>query len=600
MNRLSLIVLGCIACFSFETLGQCNKDYQLFWADEFDSTAVDTSQWVLTDAGGGFGNQEIQYYQPENATVSEGLLHIKIAKDTIVDGSTTYNYSSAKLWTDSKINFLYGKIESRIKMPDAVGSWPAFWMLGADFHEVGWPKCGEIDVMEWVGRGPKAATGSIFFEGTWPDNHLSTPYNIPSGESFTTDFHTFAVEWEPNEIRYYCDGNHYATYKNTTIAPKDWLFNHEFFLILNCAIGGTGGGNVISIDSPKYMEVDYVRVYSLPTTADSISLFGPKSLMANSEHVLFETEYFPNTAYDWSLPEGATIEEGEGTNSIYVNFSEEGGDVKVIATSICGTMADSLKLNLLKDTCTIVYDDFDAIRNVSYAASGLLDEQYLNPMQDTINLSTFVAKYERSIEETYDVLSIRDVALESALDYEDDTRVFFMDVFTSAPVGTQITLQLENSAINGGAYPQGRRSSYIGIVSKENGWHTIRFRFNEVISVGTSPNQVDFIALLFDPGHKTNDVYYFDNLKRLKDVAGCDALPVGITKEVEGLTTVYPNPVTYILYFSDYNVRQRFTVYNHLGEIVIEDSGSKIDVSELVSGVYLLKTDSSSFKFVKQ
>ncbi len=596
MSKLRIVVLGYLIFFSFENFGQCNINYELLWADEFDSTAVDTTKWVLTDAGGGFGNQEIQYYQPENATVSDGLLHIKIAKDTILDGFTTYNYSSAKLWTASKANFLYGKIEARIKMPDAVGSWPAFWMLGANYFDVGWPRCGEIDVMEWVGRGPNVATGSIFFEGTWPDNHLSTPYNIPNGESFTSEFHTFSIEWSPNEIRYYCDGNHYTTYKNTTIAPKDWLFNHEFFLILNCAIGGTGGGSVITLDSPKYMEVDYVRVYSLPTTAHSIDLSGPKSLLANSQNILYETAYFPNTTYEWFIPEGATIIKGEGTSAIYVNFTDEEGEVKVVASNPCDTLSDSLSLSLLIDTCTIIYDDFDEVRKVSYEATGILDQLFLNPLPDTINPSTNVAKYERNKEETYDVIKIKDIALENALKYENSERVFYMDVYTSAAVATEIVIQLENSAINGGAYPQGRRSSYIGIVNKKNGWHTIRFDFNEIISASTSPEQVDFIALLFDPGHKTDDVYYFDNLRRFKNVPDCTP-PLALNSDVTDFTTIYPNPVTDMLHFNNTSIQ--FAIYNHLGEKIIEGKGNKVEVSELTSGIYLLKTVNNIVRFVK-
>ena len=601
MNLLKLVLLGCIGVFSIDAYGQCSKDYELFWADEFDSTAVDTDKWVVKDLGGGFGNQEIQYYQPENATVSEGLLHIKIAKEKVVDGSTTYDYTSAKLETASKVNFLYGKMEARIKMPNAIGSWPAFWMLGSNIGSVGWPHCGEIDVMEWVGRGPNAATGSIFFDGIWPNNHISTPYNIPSGQSFITEFHTFAIEWEPNEIRYYCDGNYYATYKNTTIAPKEWVFNHDFFLILNCAIGGTGGGNVIDFVSPQFMEVDYVRVYSLPTTADSLVLSGPKSLMENSDNVLYTTAYFPNTTYSWSLPNGATIVDGDGTNAIRVDFANESGQVKVEAENSCNTLSDSLPLSLLKDTCAIVYDNFEEIKNVSYEVTGDLTEQIENPSKDAINTSEYVAKYERSTKEAYDVLGINDIALENAKEYEKGSRVFFIDVFTTAPLGTPITLQLENGALSKGAYPQGRRSSYTGAVSKQGGWHTVMFKFKEVINTATLADQVDHIAILLDPGKKSGDVYYFDNLRRLKDSPECPALSVGINTSVEeNFLAIYPNPVVNILYINSKNHLQQFSIHNALGEKVVQDSGVKIDVSELPAGIYLLKTEGTTVRFVKQ
>ncbi|MDB5258680.1 MAG: Glucan endo,3-beta-D-glucosidase [Chitinophagaceae bacterium] len=600
MKILRLFLLGYLGILCMDSYGQCNNDYQLFWSDEFELTAVDETKWAVKEGGGGFGNQEVQYYQPQNATVSGGLLHIKLANETVVDGSTTYNYTSAKMETASKVDFLYGRVEASIKMPDAVGSWPAFWMLGSDIGSVGWPHCGEIDIMEWVGRGPSAATGSIFFDGTWPDNHLSTPYNIPQGQSFITDFHTFAVEWEPNEIRYYCDGNHYATYKNTTIAPKNWYFNHEFFIILNCAIGGTGGGTVNFV-APQYMEVDYVRVYALPTTADAIVVSGPTSLLANKQNVLYTTDYFPNTTYDWSLPTGATIADGAGTNAIHVNFTTEGGDVTVTATNSCATLTDAVSVTILTDECTIMYDNFEDTRNVSYTSTGTLTENFANPLQDANNPSIDVAKYERNVLETYDVLGVNDIALETALDYENSSKVFFMDVLTSAPIGTQITLQLESSALNAGAYPQGRRSGYIGTVSQQNEWHSVRFNFNQIISTGTAPDQVDHIALLFDPGHLTADVYYLDNFRRLKDDVGCDPIPTGILDgEADQVLAIYPNPVTNILNINQKDEDRLFSIYNHVGEKIMESTGNRIDVSQLPSGMYFLKTERKTLKFVKQ
>jgi len=593
--------MGCLGMLSITSYAQCEEDYQLFWSDEFDLSAVDENSWVIKQGGGGFGNQEVQYYQPQNATVSDGLLRIKLARETVVDGATTYDYTSAKLETASKVNFQYGRVEGRIKMPDAVGSWPAFWMMGSNIGSVGWPVCGEIDIMEWVGRGPEVASGSIFFEGVWPDNHLTTSYNIPPGQSFTTDFHTFAVEWEPNEIRYYCDGNHYATYKNTTIAPKNWYFNHEFFIILNCAIGGSGGGSVINIVEPKYMEVDYVRVYSLPSTAESITLSGPASLMANKQNVLFSTAYFPNTTYDWSLPSGATIADGAGTNAIHVNFGTESGDVTVTATNSCATLRDVLPVSLLVDDCTIVYDDADGIKHVDYTSTGTLTENFANPLQDAVNSSAHVTQYERNVNETYDVLAVHDIALETATLYENGSRVFFMDILTSAPIGTSITLQLESSALNGGPYPQGRRSAYTGTVSKQNEWHTVRFNFNQIISASTGADQVDHIALLFDPGHKTQDIYYFDNFRRLKVDAACDPIPTGVQDgETTQVIAVYPNPVTTILNIHQRDESQFFSIYNHLGEEVMKNNGNQIDVSQLPSGMYFLRTERKTLKFIKQ
>jgi len=601
MNILKLLLLLTIASFTTNTFAQCNKDYQLYWFDEFDSTALNTNKWVPQQGGGGFGNQEIQYYQPQNASVSNGLLHIKMTKETVVDGNTTYDYTSAKLQTAGKYNFMYGKMEASIKMPDAVGSWPAFWMLGSNIGNVGWPHCGEIDIMEWVGRGPDAATGSIFFDGIWPDNHLSTPYNIPEGQSFKTDFHTFAIEWEPNEIRYYCDGNKYATYKNTSIAPKEWVFNHDFFLILNCAIGGTGGGSTISFNDPQYMEVDYVRVYALPTTADSIIISGPKSLMENTQNVLYKTNYFPNTTYTWTLPDGTTLVDGQGTNSIHVNYTTKGGKIKVTAANSCATLSDSLTISLLADTCKIMYDNFDDTIYVSYEGTGTLDEKFPNPSQDDINSSALVAQYQRSELETYDVLGVNDIALENALLYENKSRIFYMDLFTSAPVGTQIILQLENSSLNAGAFPQGRRSKFIGTVEKQNEWHTVEFKYNQIINSATAPDQVDHIAILFDPGNLTGDIYYLDNFRRLRISSDCGFTTTAVVNaKTENSFSVFPNPVSDYLFINKKDENQTAVIYNCFGENIMESNDTKIDVSSLANGIYFIKSGSGSVRFIKQ
>src|SRR5262249_41324846 len=155
------------------------------------------------------------------------------------------------------------------------------------------------------------------------------------------------------------------------------------------------------------------RVYSLPSTADAISISGPKSMMENSQNVLYKTTYFPGTTYIWSLPDGATIVDGEGTNAIHVNFSTEGGKVKVVATNSCGTLKDSLQVNLIADNCKIMYDNFDDTINVSFSSSGILTQNFANPAPNSINSSVNVGKYERNILETYDVFGVNDIALEN-------------------------------------------------------------------------------------------------------------------------------------------------------------------------------------------
>ena len=172
-------------------------------------------------------------------------------------------YTSARLKTQKLFAQKYGKFEARIRIPKGQGMWPAFWMLGDDFPTAGWPGCGEIDIMENIGREPATVHGTIHGPGHSGDDSLGAPYFVPSG-IVADDFHVFAVEWEPNEIRFYVDGHLYETRTPADLpAGARWTFDHPFFLILNVAVGGKWPGSPdASTKFPQQMLVDYVRVYS--------------------------------------------------------------------------------------------------------------------------------------------------------------------------------------------------------------------------------------------------------------------------------------------------------------------------------------------------
>jgi beta-glucanase (GH16 family) len=173
------------------------------------------------------------------------------------------NYTSARLITRNKFTQTYGRFEARIKIPYGRGIWPAFWMLGDDIDTAGWPNCGEIDIMENSGREPSIVHGTLHGPGYSGANGVTASYALPSSQKFSDDYHTFAVEWEPNVMRFYVDG---LPYKKRTPADlpagKAWVFNHPFFLILNVAVGGRFPGNPDATTVfPQLMKIDYVRVY---------------------------------------------------------------------------------------------------------------------------------------------------------------------------------------------------------------------------------------------------------------------------------------------------------------------------------------------------
>ena len=246
---------------------------KLVFEDEFDGRAgkaVDVAKWTAETGGGGWGNKELQYYTDsgENAYLDGGLLVIKAIKLDSSSGLRCWygkcKYASARLITKGKFEIKYGRFEARIKVPRGRGVWPAFWLLGSNIDGVGWPRCGEIDVMEHIGREPSNIYGTIHGPGYSGANGISGSYIFPNNQKVADEFHVYTVEWTKNEIRWFVDGMHFKT-----VTPKDlsrdaqWVFDQPFFIILNFAVGGQWPGRPDDTTAfPQAMLVDYVRVYS--------------------------------------------------------------------------------------------------------------------------------------------------------------------------------------------------------------------------------------------------------------------------------------------------------------------------------------------------
>ena len=232
--------------------------WALDWSDEFGGSTLDRTKWVHETGGHGFGNNELQYYtdRPENARVAGGHLIIEARRERYRER----DYTSARIKTAGLFERTHGRYEARIKLPRGQGIWPAFWLLGADIASAGWPRCGEIDIMENIGKEPGTVHGTVHGPGYSGAHAFGAPSRLESG-AFADDFHVFAVEWEPEEIRWYRDGilYHRAT---PALVKGEWVFEHPFFVILNLAVGGhwpgyPDAGTVL----PQRMLVDYVRVY---------------------------------------------------------------------------------------------------------------------------------------------------------------------------------------------------------------------------------------------------------------------------------------------------------------------------------------------------
>lgn len=251
--------------------GGHSRTRTLIWSDEFNGpngSRPDSSKWVVVTNDSGYGNNELEYYTSRPANVEERngslMLTARREKYTGKDGQTRL-YTSGRIESRERFQIKYGRIEARIKLPRGQGIWSAFWLLGSNFARVGWPDCGEIDIMENVGSELSKVHGSLHGPGYSGGHPLTGIYALPGGRRFSDGYHVFAIDWAPRSIRFYVDGVLYETQ-----TPKDvpaghrWVFDHPFYIVLNVAVGGFWPGNPNATTKfPQTMRVDYVRVYRL-------------------------------------------------------------------------------------------------------------------------------------------------------------------------------------------------------------------------------------------------------------------------------------------------------------------------------------------------
>jgi len=268
MKALGQVMIGSVAVIGLAVTA-CKKDaakpkdevvvpdtsskYKLAWSDEFDGSTVNTKNWNFDTghATSGWGNNEKQYYKAANASIADGNLQITARKD----GTGADEYTSARMTTLRKYDFTYGKVEARMKLPEGLGLWPAFWMLGSDMASVGWPKCGEIDIMERINN-------EIWISGAahWDKaGHSASSKKI---NTTPTVYHVYGVEWDKEAIRWYIDGQLYHQVSTKDNVDDTDEFHKPFNILLNLAVGGNWPGQIIDDTKlPAVMLVDYVRVY---------------------------------------------------------------------------------------------------------------------------------------------------------------------------------------------------------------------------------------------------------------------------------------------------------------------------------------------------
>ena len=332
-------------CAIFSNLNA--QDRQLVWAEEFDGAAIDRSVWEF---GSGPTNDNVHFYtdRTDNAAIVDGKLQIKALKEPYQG----FEYTSALLHTKHSLNWRYGRVEARIRLPGSPGFVPAFWMLPAGERFGWWPLSGEIDVMEYPTNEVSKIYGTIHTEiynlFTGPSPPRGGVTDIPDAASA---FHIYAAEWNETQIDFYVDDQKYYTYVNDNGGSGTWPFDEPFHIILNLAVGGGWVGNPTGASVfPAVMEVDYVRLYQ---EAGDLIINGPDDVPYNSEGATYRIPEPDGAAYQWRVPGGAQIVSGQGTGRIAVDWGIFGGGGEVEITTGQGSFVRKLPVrvspNLLRN-----------------------------------------------------------------------------------------------------------------------------------------------------------------------------------------------------------------------------------------------------------
>lgn len=319
--KIKLVAIFVIILFSVSGFTQ---NWQLVWSDEFDRPEINPFNWTRETGGSGWGNNEWEYYtnRDTNAFIEDGHLVIQALKEDF----NGRNYTSARLKTQNKKYFKYGKIEASLKLPSGQGIWPAFWTMGQSITSVGWPACGEFDIMEMIGGDGRENT--TYGTAHWDQGgHASYggSYTLSSG-TFSDDYHKFTMVWTEQYIKWYVDDQIHNTIDITLSGLSE--FRENFFILLNLAVGGSWPGYPDSTTVfPKRYEIDYVRVYQdIPADVDD-EKSQPKEFNLKQN---YPNPFNPSTTINFTVPENSFVSlkvfnaAGSGIKTLADKFYEAG------------------------------------------------------------------------------------------------------------------------------------------------------------------------------------------------------------------------------------------------------------------------------------
>ena len=602
LTRFRFVILIVVTgfLFHFNCLSQETNWLVMAWWDEFNYTGTpDTSKWGYDVGAGGWGNNEEQYYTNErsNSYVENGELHIEALKEND-------SWTSARLVTKNKGDWLNGRVEVKANIPSGRGTWPAIWMLPTDWEYGEWPSSGEIDIMEHVGYEPTTIYGTVHTEaynhglGTQRGDNIQ----VPDAEQ---EFYLYAIEWDQGRISFFVDDSCYYTFWNPQISYKEWPFDKRFHLLLNIAIGGSWGGaqGIDPMLTQASMEIDYVRVYSRDTIPPEIS--GP-GFTRTGDTVKYNTYIYKDGEYQWAFPETTEILSGQGTNEITVVWGDSAGYVGV-DVSIPGKTFETS--NLLVGVIIIPSGDAFNIDPADENDSLLwvVENETGNLLQPALSAGMLEIGY-----------NITDLYENSCLVYRFEHPVVFSEYrvmefyIKSGGANPPGNMRIDMVDINGNVNPN--ELFEIVTFEEDDQFH----EFHKVFGIYPDENyRLDRVAEICiyinwgDAGVAGSGTVWIDSLRMVPYTGQINTIPV----VDEECFSIFPNPVEEILNLNfersiSASRNTKIVLYSVKGvplfDFVLEKGIDKysIQTNTLTPGIYILKINSGnqlfSRVFVKQ
>ncbi len=578
--KTKCILLYLVYLFAAHSL---SAQWTLVWSDEFDGNSVNSNNWTfdIGTGSGGWGNNELEYYRSENATVSNGNLQIT-AKNESYGGMS---YTSARLKTEGKISVgPYGKIEARILAPSFTGSWPAFWMLGDNFSSVGWPSCGEIDILEHVNT-ENVSHAAIH----WLDHNNSQADYSGTVSNNVTSWHTYSLEWDQSYLRWFIDGSEFFVAEITDGTNGTDEFHNSFFIILNLAVGGNWPGFTVDASAlPATMYVDYIRVYS--ADGQGTNNGGATSSCSGSE-----------TDYNWSIS-GSSIDFASKVGSTWADahYTIDGGGQLNVRMNSIGNNSFNFPISVPEGSLVTVWYTYNKLDGLAYNSAVHLCTVGSSSTSDGLggsNLVTVQAEDYTNMsgvqtENTFDVggginvgwidagdwMAYSGLEIQSAGNYRISYRV-------ASPYSSGVL----SADLNAG-------STVLGTLNIPNtgGWQNWT----------TISHTVNLSAGIYDFGIYAAGGGWNINWWSIESVDGSSIIALkssnrqinnGVRDRNESIY-IYPNPVGDFLHIEtkdDSETIRQIEIYNSIGQLIIQKQldgdNATLNISDLQQGTYFLK-----------